>query len=69
MTARENEILLLLATGRTVKDAATELDLGWKTVEAHTFNLMRKLNLHSHSELLAYAGRSGILEHPQPVIA
>jgi two-component system, NarL family, response regulator NreC len=69
LTARENEILLLLATGRTVKDAATELDLSVKTVEAHKFNLMRKLNLHSRSELLAYAGRSGILEHPQPVIA
>ena len=69
LTSRENEILLLLATGRTVKDAATELDLSVKTVEAHKFNLMRKLNLHSRSELLAYAGKSGILEHPPPVIA
>lgn len=69
LTARENEILLLLATGNTVKDAATVLDLSVKTVEAHKFNLMRKLNLHSRSELLDYARDRGILTPPQPVVA
>ncbi|MGA7414598.1 MAG: response regulator transcription factor [Bryobacteraceae bacterium] len=69
LTARENEILRLLATGSTVKDAATELDLSVKTVEAHKFNLMRKLNIHSRSELLSYAQDSGILMQPQPVVA
>ena len=69
LTARENEILLFMASGSTVKDAARELDLSVKTVEAHKFNLMRKLNLHSRSELLSYAQRTGILTPPQPVIA
>ena len=62
LTPRENEILLLLATGNTVKDAANELDLSVKTVEAHKFNLMRKLNIHSRAELVEHARRCGILE-------
>jgi len=62
LTARENEILQLLATGNTVKDAANELDLSVKTVEAHKFNLMRKLNIHSRAELVEHARRTGILE-------
>lgn len=68
LTPRENEILRLLATGSTVKDAATELDLSVKTVEAHKFNLMRKLNLHTRLELLSYARDIGILTQLQPVL-
>jgi two-component system response regulator NreC len=60
LTVRENEILQLLATGSTVKDVANELDLSVKTVEAHKFNLMRKLNIHTRAELVEYAQRSGI---------
>lgn len=67
LTARENEILHLLAVGNTVKEAAIELDLSVKTVEAHKFNLMRKLNLHTRSELMAYARECGMVM--QPVIA
>ena len=69
LTARENEILRLLVMGGTVKDAATELVLSVKTVEAHKFNLMRKLNVHSRSQLLSYARDNGILRQPQPVPA
>jgi two-component system response regulator NreC len=62
LTARENEILQLLVVGNTVKDVANELDLSVKTVEAHKFNLMRKLNIHSRTELVEHARRCGILE-------
>jgi two-component system, NarL family, response regulator NreC len=62
LTARENEILQLLVAGNTVKDVANELDLSVKTVEAHKFNLMRKLNIHSRTELVEHARRSGVLE-------
>jgi DNA-binding NarL/FixJ family response regulator len=62
LTARENEILQLLVAGNTVKDVANELDLSVKTVEAHKFNLMRKLNIHSRTELVEHARRSGMLE-------
>jgi two-component system response regulator NreC len=67
LTARENEILRFLAAGDTVKDAATELNLSVKTVEAHKFNLMRKLNLHTRADVLAYARDHGIAA--QPVVA
>jgi DNA-binding NarL/FixJ family response regulator len=60
LTVRENEILQLLATGSTVKDVANELDLSVKTVEAHKFNLMRKLNIHTRAELIEYAQRAGM---------
>jgi DNA-binding NarL/FixJ family response regulator len=66
LTVRENEILQLLATGNTVKDAANELDLSVKTVEAHKFNLMRKLNIHTRADLVAYAQRTGITARPVP---
>jgi two-component system, NarL family, response regulator NreC len=66
LTSRENEILRLLAAGNTVKDAAIELDLSVKTIEAHKFNLMRKLKLHSRSELLSYARECGITTQPVP---
>jgi two-component system, NarL family, response regulator NreC len=66
LTVRENEILQLLATGNTLKDAANELDLSVKTVEAHKFNLMRKLNIHTRAELVGYAQRAGIT---RPVVA
>jgi two-component system response regulator NreC len=62
LTARENEVLLLLVVGNTVKDVANELDLSVKTVEAHKFNLMRKLNIHSRTELVEHARRCGVLE-------
>jgi DNA-binding NarL/FixJ family response regulator len=62
LTARENEVLQLLVVGNTVKDVASELDLSVKTVEAHKFNLMRKLNIHSRTELVEHARRCGVFE-------
>ena len=43
LTSREREVLKLLAEGRTVRSAADVLGLSMKTVDAHKFNLMRKL--------------------------
>jgi two-component system, NarL family, response regulator NreC len=67
LTVREDEILRLLAAGNTVKEAAIDLDLSVKTVEAHKFNLMRKLNLHTRSELMSYARDAGIMTQPLTV--
>lgn len=55
LTAREREVLKLLAEGRTVRAAATALGLSVKTVEAHKFNLMRKLGIHNKAELVMWA--------------
>jgi two-component system response regulator NreC len=55
LTKREREILKLLAEGNSVKEIATSFDLSVKTVEAHKFNLMRKLDIHNKAQLVQYA--------------
>jgi DNA-binding NarL/FixJ family response regulator len=52
LTRREQEILQLLISGGTSREIAETLNLSIKTVEAHKFNLMRKLDVHSRSELI-----------------
>jgi len=62
LTAREREIVQLLAEGKSNKDAATALGISVKTIEAHRANLMRKLHLRSVSELVRYAIRNKIVQ-------
>ena len=62
LSDREREILVLLAEGQSLKDIATQLDLSVKTVDAHKYNLMRKLDLHDRSELIRYAIRKRLVE-------
>ncbi len=61
LTAREQEVVRMLAEGRTVKEVAQDLSLSIKTVEAHKLNLMRKLNIHNRSSLIDYAVREGMV--------
>jgi two-component system, NarL family, response regulator NreC len=61
LTAREREILHLLAEGRSNKAIATLLNLSLFTVETHRRNLQEKLNLHSLAELILYAVRKGLI--------
>ncbi len=62
MTAREREIVQLLAEGRSNKEAASVLGISVKTIEAHRANIMRKLHLRSVSELVRYAVRNKIVQ-------
>jgi two-component system, NarL family, response regulator NreC len=62
LTSREQEILKLLAEGRTVRGTAAELSLSVKTVEAHKLNLMRKLDIHNRANLIEYAIEKGVIE-------
>jgi two-component system response regulator NreC len=62
LSDREREILVLLAEGHSLKDIATRLNLSVKTVDAHKYNLMRKLDLHDRSELIRYAIRKRLVE-------
>ena len=64
LTKREREILKLLAEGSSVKEIATEFDLSVKTVEAHKFNLMRKLDIHNKAQLVQYATQKKIIKIP-----
>jgi two-component system nitrate/nitrite response regulator NarL len=59
LTAREHEVLLLLAHGRSNKLVARELDISVRTVETHRFSLRRKLGVDSASELLKIAVTNG----------
>jgi len=61
LTAREREILHLLAAGKSNKDVAGMLSLSLYTVETHRRNLQEKLNLHSLAELILYAVRKGLI--------
>lgn len=58
LTSREREVLQLLAEGRTNKEVAVVLKLSTKTVEAHRANIMRKVDLHSLSDLIHFAIRN-----------
>jgi len=62
LTARERELLPLLAEGRANKEIATALSITTKTAETHRANIMAKLELHSMSELVRYAIRNSIIE-------
>ncbi|MFN7992530.1 MAG: response regulator transcription factor [Bryobacteraceae bacterium] len=55
LTRRELEVLKFLAEGNSVKEIAGMLDLSVKTIEAHKFNLMRKLDIHNKAQLVQYA--------------
>ena len=64
LTSREQEVMRLLAEGRTVREVASELSLSAKTIEAHKLNLMRKLDIHNRSSLIEYAIRKGLVGAP-----
>ena len=62
LTDREQEVLAYLAEGASNEEIATSLVISPKTVARHRENIMRKLNLHSRSELVRYAIRKGIIK-------
>jgi two-component system, NarL family, response regulator NreC len=62
LTARESEILQLIAEGNTNKQIAVILCISIKTVQAHRSNLMKKLDLHNKGELIKYAIQKKIIE-------
>jgi DNA-binding NarL/FixJ family response regulator len=62
LTAREREIVQLLAEGKSSKEVAAALGISVKTAETHRANIMRKLEIHSVSELVRYAIKNQIIE-------
>jgi DNA-binding NarL/FixJ family response regulator len=64
LTVRERQVLKLLAEGRTVRSAASILGLSVKTVDAHKFNLMRKLGIHNKAELVMWAIQKRVVKLP-----
>jgi two-component system, NarL family, response regulator NreC len=61
LTARQREILQLIAEGKSNKDVANILNLSLYTVETHRSNILQKLNLHTVPDLILYAVRKGVI--------
>lgn len=62
LTAREQEILRLLAEGMSTREIAEKLYISPKTVENHRANIMNKLDLHSTLDLVRYAAKLGLID-------
>ena len=62
LTARERQVLQLIAEGRSTKDIACVLGISPKTAESHRTRLMRKLDIHETASLVLYAVRRGIVQ-------
>jgi two-component system response regulator NreC len=64
LTAREQEVLKMLAEGNSVQEIARDLNLSAKTVDAHKYSLMRKLDLHNKTQLVQFAIQQKIIRIP-----
>ena len=68
LTAREREILQLIAESHSTKEIAVKLSISVKTAENHRTNLMKKLDLHDVASLTRYAIKHRLIEATQPGI-
>lgn len=62
LTAREQQVLRLVAEGYSNKEIATALDIAVKTAMAHRANLMDKLDIHNRSKLVQFAMKMGLIQ-------
>jgi len=61
LTAREKQVFILLAEGKTSREISKYLTISLKTAMTHRAHVMEKLNMHSRTELVRYAVRKAIL--------
>ena len=61
LTARERQILQLIAEGKTTKEVARLLNISVKTAESHRSHIMKKLDIHEVTALVRYAIQQGLL--------
>ena len=66
LTARETQVLAMIADGQTNQEIATRLNVSVRTIEAHREHIMRKLNVHSVVGLTRYAIARRIIQLDQP---
>jgi len=62
LTTREQEVIRMLAEGFSLEEIAEKLFISPKTVKNHRANIMSKLNLHTHHELVRYAVKLGLID-------
>lgn len=62
LSARERQVLQLVAEGKSTKEIAALLEISFKTVESHRGRIMEKLGLHETASLVRYAIRQGLIQ-------
>jgi DNA-binding NarL/FixJ family response regulator len=62
LTAREREVLQLIAEGKTTKEIARILSVSAKTAESHRSRIMEKLGIHNTAGLVRYSVRHGVIQ-------
>ena len=62
LSARERQVLQLIAEGKSTKEAASALDISVKTAETYRTRIMEKLDIHNIASLVRYAVRCGMVQ-------
>jgi DNA-binding NarL/FixJ family response regulator len=62
LTAREEEVVKLIAEGHSSREIAATLVISYRTVERHRANILAKLGMRDRTELTRYAIRAGLIE-------
>jgi DNA-binding CsgD family transcriptional regulator len=62
LTARERQVLQLVAEGKTTKEVAQLLGISAKTADSHRTRIMTKLGIHDTAGLVRYAIRRGLIQ-------
>jgi PAS domain S-box-containing protein len=61
LTERERQVLVLVAEGKSTRDAARHLGISYKTVESHRSRILEKLGVHETASMVRYAIRAGLI--------
>jgi len=62
LTERERQVLVLIADGRSTKEAASTLGISYKTADSHRSRILEKLGVHETASMVRYAIRAGLIE-------
>ena len=62
LTERERQVLVLIAGGKSTKQAGIELGISYKTADSHRSRILEKLGVHETASLVRYAIRAGLIE-------
>jgi PAS domain S-box-containing protein len=62
LTERERQVLVLIASGKSTKETASQLGISYKTADSHRSRILEKLGIHETATMVRYAIRSGLIE-------
>ena len=62
LTERERQVLVLIAGGKSTKEAAAHLGISYKTADSHRSRILEKLGVHETASMVRYAIRAGLIE-------